>query len=117
MYSFGVAAGRISENQFVASLAENTARLFGLYPQKGKIAEGSDGDIVVWDPNAEVTIAAATQLQNVDYTPYEGLKVQGRPKAVFLRGQLAAENGKVLITNAGQYLPRHSCNYFRRKTE
>jgi len=117
MYSSGVAAGRISENQFVASLAENTARLFGLYPQKGKIAVGSDGDIVVWDPNAEVTIAAATQLQNVDYTPYEGLKVQGRPKAVFLRGQLAAENGKVLITNAGQYLPRHSCNYFRRKTE
>jgi dihydropyrimidinase len=117
MYSYGVATGRISENQLVASLSENTARLFGLYPRKGKIALGSDGDIVVWDPNTQGTITATYQLQNVDYTPYEGYMIQGSAKAVFLRGSLASENGKVLITDKGKYLPRHGCDYFRRKTE
>ncbi len=116
MYTYGVAAGRISENQFVASLSENTARLFGMFPQKGKIAVGSDADIVVWDPSCQGTLTAQNQVQNVDYSPYEGLKIQGGAKAVFLRGELAAENGKVLFENQGKYIHRHSCDYYHKNS-
>ncbi len=116
MYTYGVAAGRISENHFVASLSENTARLFGMFPQKGQIAVGSDADIVVWDPSCQDTLTAQNQVQNVDYTPYEGLKIQGGAKAVFLRGELAAENGKVLFENQGKYIHRHSCDYYHKNS-
>ncbi|HBS92622.1 MAG TPA: dihydropyrimidinase, partial [Firmicutes bacterium] len=116
LYTYGVAAGRISENQFVASLSENTARLFGMFPQKGQIAVGSDADIVVWNPSCQGTLTAQNQVQNVDYTPYEGLKIQGGAKAVFLRGELAAENGKVLFENQGKYIHRHSCDYYHKNS-
>lgn len=116
MYTWGVAAGRISENQFAACLSENTARLFGMFPQKGQIAVGSDADIVVWDPSSQGIITAQNQVQNVDYSPYEGLKIQGGAKAVFLRGELAAENGKVLLENSGKYIHRHSCDFYHKNS-
>lgn len=113
MYTRGVVPGRISENRFVAALSENPARLFGLYPRKGTLAPGSDADLVVWDPKQRQTIAAETQFQRVDYTPYEGIITLGRPRAVFLRGELLVENGEVLRENAGQYLSRQPSAYYR----
>lgn len=112
MYS-GVVDGRWTEQQFVAALAENAARLFGLYPEKGVLAVGSDADIVVWDPCLPGTISAKTQRQNVDYTPYEGFKFQGGPKAVFLRGKLAAQDGKALPAARGKYLSRRHSDCYR----
>ena len=50
MFSEGVAKGRIDLCQFVRLTATNPARLFGLYPRKGSIAPGFDGDLVLWDP-------------------------------------------------------------------
>ncbi|HEX7538638.1 MAG TPA: dihydropyrimidinase, partial [Dermatophilaceae bacterium] len=50
LYTYGVAAGRISAERFVAVTAENAARYFGLYPRKGTLLPGSDADIVVYDP-------------------------------------------------------------------
>jgi len=81
------------------------ARLFGLYPQKGVIAPGSDADIVVFDPSAEAVISAATQMQNVDYTPYEGLRVKGAVKTVLSKGQVVVEDGRwVGRDGAGRYV-------------
>ncbi|MEG0166554.1 MAG: dihydropyrimidinase, partial [Ruthenibacterium sp.] len=73
---------------------------------------GSDADIVVWNPAAEWTITAEKMLQNVDYTPYEGKKIKGIAKAVFLHGTLAAENGAVTTRNLGQYVSRGESEYF-----
>lgn len=112
MYHFGVGAGKISKEQMCRLLAENPARLFGMYPQKGTIQAGSDADIVVWDPEEEWTITAKEQVQNVDYTPYEGITVKGRPQMVFLRGTLAAENGRVVEKHRGAYVRRKACEYF-----
>ncbi len=106
MYTFGVYEGRITKEQLCASLSTNAARLFGMYPRKGALKEGSDGDIVVWDPKYTSTISAAGQLQNVDYTPYEGIEIKGRPQYVFLRGQLVAQEGKVISDKQGIYIHR-----------
>ena len=66
----------------------------GLYPRKGQIAVGADVDVVVFDPDFKGTISNATSLHGIDYSPFEGFPIQGRPDQVFLRGKLVAEKGK-----------------------
>lgn len=106
IYSFGVVKERITLNQMVSLLSTNPAKLFGLYPNKGSLAVGADGDIVIWDPECDYEIKADEQLQNVDYTPYEGIKVKGRAWSVFLRGEKVVENSKMILERQGKYIKR-----------
>lgn len=96
IYTYGVLRGRISINEMVAITSTNAAKLFGIYPQKGTIAAGSDADIIVWDPDFNSFISAEKQTQNVDYTPYEGFKQQGRVLHEFLRGNKVIFNTRFL---------------------
>ena len=105
LYTRGVAAGRISREDMCRVLAETPAKLYGCWPQKGVIAPGSDADIVVFDPEADGVITARDQIQNTDYTPYEGFRTRGAVERVYLRGTLAVENGRVLET-AGRFIRR-----------
>src|SRR6266478_8297725 len=66
LYHHGVNEGRLSLNRFVELVSTTPAKLFGLYPRKGELAAGSDADIVVWDPNAELEISAKTHHMRVD---------------------------------------------------
>ena len=101
LYTSGVCAGRISLNQFVDLIAATPAKLFGLYPQKGTIAPGSDADLVVIDPDDESFISAITQHSAADYSIYEGMRVKGTPQLVFSRGELIVEQGR-FVGNAGR---------------
>lgn len=112
IYTYGVCESRITQEQMAAMLSENTARLFGMFPQKGTLQVGSDADIVVWDPRYHGKITAAKQLQNVDYTPYEGVAVTGRAKMVFLRGEQVVADGKVIAEKHGSYVRRGPSEYF-----
>lgn len=105
LYTYGVAAGKISVSDMCRVLSENPAKLYGCWPRKGVIAPGSDGDIVVYDPAASGVITASDQVQNVDYTPYEGWRTEGRIHQVYLRGQLAVDRGQVLETE-GKFIHR-----------
>jgi dihydropyrimidinase len=107
VYNGGVVGGKISLNRFVEITSTSAARIFGLFPRKGTIAVGSDADIVVFDPDEEMTISAATHHMNVDYSCYEGFRVRGVTKTVLSRGELVIEEGKYVgRTGQGQFLKR-----------
>jgi dihydropyrimidinase len=96
LYTHGVRPGRISLNRFVELTSTNPAKLFGLYPRKGTIAPGSDADIVVWDPEKQLTISAESHHSNVNYSLFEGEQVTGAPAAVLVRGQVIVENDELV---------------------
>ena len=103
--------GHIGLNRFVELVATAPAKLFGLWPRKGTIAPGSDADIVVFDPDEEMTISAKTHHMNVDYSCYEGMKVRGVTKTVLSRGDVVIEEGKyVAKPGRGEFLKRGHFN-------
>lgn len=106
MYTYGVDEGRISLEKLCETLATNPAKLYGLYPQKGVIAEGSDADIVIWNPDKRGILESEKMNTNTDYCPYEGWKVSGEPEKVFLRGKLVARGGEIVEEKIGKYCPR-----------
>jgi dihydropyrimidinase len=89
----GVVDGEISLARWVEVACTTPARMFGLYPRKGVVAPGSDADIVVYDPAGTTEIGAATHHMNLDYSAYEGIKVQGRVDTVLSRGTVLVERG------------------------
>ena len=95
LYTGGVETGRITVNRFVDLVATQPAKLFGLYPQKGTIASGSDADLVIFDPRVDTFISAMTHNSRVDYSLYEGRRVKGMPEIVVSRGEVIVENGRI----------------------
>jgi dihydropyrimidinase len=105
-YDGGVNQGLISVVRLVQVLCENPARIFGLYPQKGTIAVGSDADLVVFDPAREFTIRTENQHTKAEYSLYEGRKVLGWPEMSFQRGQRVLWQGEVTAeAGRGRFLP------------
>lgn len=97
LYTYGVLNNLISVNQMVDITSTQPAKIFGLYPQKGEIAVGSDADIVIWNPNTESTISAKTHHSKADISIYEGFKVKGSAQYVISRGNTVLENGKLNV--------------------
>lgn len=107
LYDGGVRAGHINLNRFVQLTATAPAKMFGLFPQKGTIAVGSDADLVLFDPNEPHTLSASTHHSLVDYSLFEGREVTGKVKKVFLRGQCIVDGDDWLgRPGMGQYQPR-----------
>jgi dihydropyrimidinase len=107
IYTFGVRAGRLSANRWVQVCSTNPARIFGLYPRKGSLEPGADADVVLFDPNKKVTLSKGILHEQVDYTPYEGLELQGYPVMTLLRGNPIVDNGKFIgQAGHGNYLAR-----------
>ena len=110
LYTYGVVTERITAERMVELLSTAPAKLYGAYPRKGQIAEGADADIVVYDPNGIRKISAKDQVCNVDYAPYEGYELSGHIAQVWLRGNLAVEDGNILSDHSGKYIPRGKCS-------
>ena len=106
LYTYGVAAGRISAEKMAEVLSEAPAKLYGAYPRKGHIAAGADADIVVYDPEGKTVVTAADQAANVDYAPYEGCEIAGHIASVWLRGKKVVQEGKILDDRGGVFIPR-----------
>ncbi len=107
LWTYGVRAGRLTPNQFVALTSTNPAKIFGLYPRKGALLPGSDADLAIWDPDKRVTYGLAWAQHRTDYNLYENWELVGFPIQVFLRG--------VLIVDRQTWLgrPGMGCYLFR----
>lgn len=107
IFSEGVMKNRISINKFVEVCSTNPAKIFGLYPKKGTIQVGSDGDIVIIDPNIEKVLKVEDLHSNVDYTAYEGIKIKGYPIYTILRGEIIAKDNTFIgKKGCGEFLKR-----------
>jgi len=107
IWSYGVGMGRLTENQFVALTSTNAAKIFGLYPQKGALAVGSDADILIWDPDKKLNYGVAYAQHRTDYNLFEGWPLTGFPDKVFLRGKLIVDRNRWLGNpGEGKFLKR-----------
>ena len=114
LHDGGVVKGRISRERWVEIMSTAPARMFGMYPQKGAIAVGSDADILVFDPNRRRTISAATHHMDVDYSIFEGFEIQGTSDVVMSRGTVLVRDGAwVGPSNHGRFLRRDVTNFAR----
>ncbi len=106
-FTHGVKAGRLSLNRLVDVASTQPAKIFGLYPRKGAVEVGSDADLVVYDPDCPGVISAKTHSMNVDYNPFEGWAIAGRPEVVTVRGEVAVRDGRFAGTvGRGRFVPR-----------
>lgn len=104
IYTYLVDAGHIDVSRMCELISTNPAKRFGMYPEKGVLEVGSDADIVIFTPNYEGEITWKNQLQNVDYTPYEGFKVKGQAKTVFVNGECVVDNAAIVKERQGTYV-------------
>ena len=106
VYTYAVTKGYLTLEQMAAQLSENAAHIFGMFPQKGVLREGSDADIVIFDPAAPHVISYRTNLHNCDNSPYEGMTALGRTRDVLLGGELVVENGELIKPYQGKFVFR-----------
>jgi dihydropyrimidinase len=95
LWTYGVETGRLTPNEFVAVTSTNSAKILNMYPRKGAMIPGADADITVWDPKANKTISARTQMSVIDYNVFEGIKVTGLPRYTLSRGDVVFRDGTV----------------------
>lgn len=112
LYTRGVKTGKIDLHTFVNAASTQVAKTFDLFPRKGTIQPGADADLVVYDPNYRGKISAKTQRMNLDYSAFEGWKVEGRPSVVTVRGQVAVRDGKFVGKHGhGKFLQRKPSHF------
>jgi dihydropyrimidinase len=105
----GVRAGKLDPCRFVAVTSTNAAKLFNMYPRKGRIERGADADVVVWDPETLRTVSSLTHHSACDSNVLEGVQLHGVPLAVISNGRLLLDEGVLnLIQGSGRYVDRPS---------
>lgn len=93
----GLTASDSAITDLVKWCCANTAAQVGLEKQKGDLAVGFDGDICVFDDEAEWVVEPSTMLFRNKCSPYQGKMMKGLVRETWVRGQRVfvrgAENG------------------------
>ncbi|HFQ95653.1 MAG TPA: hypothetical protein ENK30_03685 [Anaerolineae bacterium] len=96
MVTYGVMPGHITWPDLVRLMSANPARIFRLSHRKGALRPGLDADIVIYDPRGESVITDGEQATIGGFTPYKGMKVTGRVRDTFVRGQAIVRDGELI---------------------
>jgi dihydroorotase len=99
-----VNSGRMTLNEYVGWGSENPARVWSLYPNKGSLDPGTDGDITVVDMKKKGVIRAEDLHSKKPYTPYEGMETVGMPVHTIVRGHVQMRDGELVGEPIGQYV-------------
>lgn len=106
-YSEGVQKGNISRQEFAKTTSTNTAKIMGMYPQKGKIDIGSDADITIIDPTSIQVITSDNLHMQTDYTPFEGKELKGKVVHTLVGGHHVLKNSEIVEeTCSGNFIKR-----------
>jgi dihydropyrimidinase len=107
LYELGVSQKRIGVERLAELTAETPAKLYGLYPQKGCLKVGSDGDVVLLRTDVEEKIMVSKLHEKTDYTPFEGVSVHARVEATVSNGRIVVRLGKDrAVPGEGKFLRR-----------
>ena len=109
VWHYGVNGGYITPNEIAALMSENTARIMGLFPKKGRLDPGADADLVIFDPSAPWTVTAGNQHTSATYTLFEDVKITGRVRSVVSKGKLVVDSDEYLGREGdGKFIPTHA---------
>jgi len=104
LWQNAVKPGKMTRSQFVKATSATAAKLLNIFPQKGHIAEGSDADIVIWDPAANNTLTKEEQLSKCGFNIFEGMTVMGAPEYVIFKGKVIKDQDVFRpMTGYGQF--------------
>ena len=101
MLSVGVHERGMSLNHFVKICSENAARTWDIFPRKGSLQVGTDGDLTVIDLDKEITVDRHKLHSKNHVTPWHGWTLKGVPVATILRGQIVMRDGELIVQKPG----------------
>ncbi|MEP6478559.1 MAG: dihydropyrimidinase [Rhodoglobus sp.] len=108
----GVVTGELTLERWVELTSTTPARMFGMYGQKGVIAPGADGDIVIYDPKGHTTISKETHHMNMDHSAWEGFEIDGHVDTVISRGKVVIDGNQYLGAKGdGKFIKRGLTQY------
>ena len=106
--------GKTTLNQVVRTMCENPAKLEGLYPKKGNLRPGADGDVVIVDMEKEEKIQNDRVISKCRWSPYDGRTLKGAPETVLVRGQIVVDHYHVVgRPGMGRFIERVSTGGLR----
>jgi len=101
-----VHSGKATPEQFVALTSSNPAKMFNMYPEKGRIELGSLADLVIWDPHGKKTISTGDHNLKTDFNIFSGLTLHGVPDSVIIGGKVVMDEGALRVMQGfGKFLP------------
>ena len=100
--TYAVNAGRMTLQQFVRATSEGPAKVWDLYPRKGAIRLGSDGDLTIVDLDKEGVIRESELHGKNNPTPFDGHKTRGQAVATIVRGRIVMRDGELIGSPSGQ---------------
>ena len=99
--------GAITVNDFVRIASESPAKIWGIYPRKGSLLPGADGDFTIVDMNKRQTIKTENLHSKNKTSPFDGIETQGTPVATIVRGKFVMRDNCITGTKGfGDFISR-----------